>query len=184
MPQMNALSRLALVVAVAVAVVSPGCGYSLAGRGSFLPAYIRVVGIPPLENRTPILRIEQLMTEKIRAEFINRGKYEIVPISSGADAVVSGAIIGIATQPVGLTAQQQASRYLITVTMRVLFSDSRNGQVLWSNEALTFREEYDLKTRSNGQLDSAVLLEQEGPAMERLSTDLARSVVSSILEAF
>jgi hypothetical protein len=68
--------------------------------------------------------------------------------------------------------------------MRVLFTDTRNGQVLWANEALTFREEYDLKTRGNGQLDGAVLLEQEGPAVERLSTDLARAVVTAILEAF
>jgi hypothetical protein len=70
------------------------------------------------------------------------------------------------------------------VTMRVQFTDSRNGQVLWSNEALTFREEYDLKTAVNGQLEGAVVLEQEGPAFDRLATDLARTVVSAILEAF
>jgi hypothetical protein len=68
--------------------------------------------------------------------------------------------------------------------MRVQFTDSRNGQVLWSNEALTFREEYDLKTRNDAQAQGAVLLEQEGPAFDRLGTDLARSVVSAILEAF
>ncbi len=169
---------------VAAAITASGCGYALAGRGSFLPADIKVVGIPLLDNRTNVARVEQTMTEKIRKEFIDRGKYEIVYTTSGVDAVLSGAIIGIASQPVGLTEQQQASRYLFTVTMRVQFTDSRNGQVLWSNEALTFREEYDLKTRPNGQLDGAVLLEQEGPAFERLASDLARTVVTAILEAF
>jgi hypothetical protein len=131
-----------------------------------------------------LARVEQQMTEKIRTEFIDRGKYTIVPTTSGADAVLSGAITSIAFQEVGLTGQQLASRLLFIVTMRVQFTDSRTSQVLWSNEALTFREEYDLKTRSNGQVDGAVLLEQEGPAFERLATDLARTVVSAILEAF
>ncbi len=68
--------------------------------------------------------------------------------------------------------------------MRIQFTDTRNNQVLWSNEALTFRDQYDLRSRAGGQVDGAVLLEQEGPAFDRLATDLARSVVTSILEAF
>jgi hypothetical protein len=86
---------------------------------------------------------------------------------------------------VGINEAQTASRYSFTVTMRVQFTDTRNGQVIWSNDALTFREEYDLRTPSGtGQVDGAVLLEQEGPAFDRLGTDLARSVVTAILEAF
>ena len=34
--------------------VLPDCGYSLAGRGSFLPAYIRVIGVPTFVNRTTL----------------------------------------------------------------------------------------------------------------------------------
>ena len=180
---MKALSALALVV-VGTAVIS-GCGYALAGRGSFLPADIRVVGIPLLENRTPIQRIDQAITEKVRTEFLSRGKYEIRPSAGGADAVLSGAITGFVSQPVGLDQQlASASRYRFTVTMRVQFTDSRNGEVLWSNETLTFSEEYDVRTRGGTQLEGAVLIEQEGPAVDRLATDLARYVVSSILEAF
>lgn len=169
---------------LAAVVVSSNCGYSLAGRGSYLPADIKVVGVPLLENRTPYTRIEQKITAKIITEFINRGKYTIIPTAAGANAVLSGAITGLTSQAVGLTNQQLASRQLITVTMRLQFTDSRNGQVLWSNEILTFREEYDMQTTANGQVDGAVLLEQEGPAFDRLATDLARSVVSAILEAF
>jgi outer membrane lipopolysaccharide assembly protein LptE/RlpB len=177
---------LGVALIAALSHVLSGCGYALAGRGSFLPSDIRIMGIPLLENRTPVPRIDQIFTEKIRTEFIERGggKYEIRPTQSGAHAVLSGAITSITYNAVGLTEQQQASRYLFTVTMRVQLTDSRDGQVLWSNESLTFREEYDLRTRSNGQLDGAVLLEQEGPAMDRLGSDLARSVVTAILEAF
>ena len=57
---------------VALSQVLSGCGYALAGRGSFLPSDIRVVGIPLLENRTPVARLDQIFTEKIRTEFIER----------------------------------------------------------------------------------------------------------------
>ena len=173
--------RGAIVVALSLAM--SGCGYALAGRGSFLPADIRVVGIPLLENRTPIALLDQRITEKVRDEFIRRGKYQVDSSASGVDAVLSGAITNLAINEAGLD-QQRASRYEIIVTMRVQFTDTRTNQVLWSNEALTFRDQYDLRSRSGGQVDGTVLLEQEGPAFDRLATDLARSVVTSILEAF
>lgn len=178
---MTGIRGVAFVVALAVAL--PGCGYALAGRGSFLPADIRTVGVPLLENRTPIALLDQRITDKVRTEFINRGKYKILSTASGVDAVLSGAITNLAINEAGLD-QQRASRYEIIVTMRVQFTDTRNNEVLWSNEALTFRDQYDLKNRAGGQIDGAVLLEQEGPAFDRLASDLARSVVTSILEAF
>ena len=176
-------SILGLALIVALTTLTPGCGYALAGRGSFLPADIRVVGIPLLENRTTTPRLEQILTDKVRTEFINRGKYTIIPTTAGADAVLSGAIMSLRVEAVGLD-QQRASRYQFTVTMRVQFTDSRNSQTLWSNDVLTFREEYDLRNRGAGQVDGTVLLEQEGPATDRMATDLARTVVSAILEAF
>lgn len=179
---MKSILGLALIVMLAIA--APGCGYALAGRGSFLPANIRIVGVPLLENRTTMPRLDQIITQKIQTEFIRRGRFTPVPTASGADAVLSGTILGLSRDPVGVTNQQLASRYVFTVTMRVQFTDARDGQVLWSNESLVFREEYDLRSRNSNLLEGAVLLEQEGPAFDRMATDLARSVVSAILEAF
>ena len=171
-------------VAVLLIVCSSGCGYALAGRGSFLPDYIRTIGIPPIENATAFLRVEQVLTEKIRTEFIGRGNYTIVSTPAGAQAVLTGAITGFTAQPVGFTEQQLASRYLFTLTMRVAFTDARTSQVLWSNDALTFREEYELATRGSTALDGAGFLDQERGSVDRIATDVARSVVTSILEAF
>ena len=169
---------------VAVVSTSSGCGYSLAGRGSFLPSYIQTVGIPQLLNRTPFYDVEQILTEKVRAEFIGRGKYRITPDATGADAVLNGEVIGIWVQPVGFTDQQLASRYQFTLQMKVAFVDSRTGQELWANEALTFREEYELQTRGNTALEGAAFLDQERSAFDRIATDIARTVVTAILEAF
>jgi hypothetical protein len=167
-----------------LALASSSCGYALAGRGSFLPDYIRVVGIPQLQNLSSFFQVEQVLTEKIRTEFIGRGKYTVIPEAAGADAIVSGAVTSITVQPVGFTEQQLASRYLFTLTMRVQFVDARTTQVLWSNEALTFREEYELTTRSNQALTGEAFLSQERSSFDRIASDVARTVVTAILEAF
>jgi hypothetical protein len=116
-------------------------------------------------------------------EFIGRGKYSVRPDAEGADAVLSGQIVGISVQPVAVTEQQIASRYLFTVSMRVQFTDTRTNAVLWSNDSLVFREEYALATLS-GALEGASFLDQEGGSFDRIASDLARTVVTAILEAF
>jgi hypothetical protein len=150
----------------------PGCGYALAGRGSFLPAYIRTIGIPQLGNATTFFQLEQILTERIRQEFIGRGRYTVVPGSEGADAVLTATVTAITVTPVGFTEQQLASRYLFTMTLNATFTDVRTAQPLWTNSALTFREEYELQTRSKRN------------SLDRIATDAARTVATAILEAF
>ena len=178
------MRRAASLLALVFVLTAPGCGYSLAGRGSFLPDYIRVVGIPPLVNNSTFFQVEQILTEKIRTEFIGRGRYTVVPNAEGADAVVTGAVTSINVQPVGFTEQQLASRYLFILTMRVEFTDIRATKVLWANQSLTFREEYELTTRSNTALEGDTFLSQERNSFDRISDDVARTVVTAIVEAF
>ena len=163
------------------------CGYSLAGRGSFLPDYIRTIGIPLFVNRTPFLTAEQLFTEKVRVEFQSRGRYVVQPTEVGVDGVVRGQISGISAQAAGLSDAQLATRYRFTIVMGVRFEDVAQKKTLWENPALSFSDEYELQNRlsvDGAGAGAAAFLEQERAAMDRLSTDFARSLVSSILEAF
>jgi hypothetical protein len=171
------------VLFLVLALASSSCGYALAGRGSFLPDYIRVIGIPPIENRSTYQQVELVLTDKIRTEFIGRGKYTVVPETSGSDAVLTGEITGISAQPVGFNESQLASRYLFTMTMRAQLTDTRTNMVLWSNDALTFREESDLTTRST-TIEAGSFIDQERGSFDRIAGNVARSVVTSILEAF
>jgi hypothetical protein len=171
-------------VLVVIGCLVSGCGYALAGRGSFLPDTIRVVGIPPFENRSAFSQVEQILTEKVRTEFIGRGKYRVIPEATGADAVLAGELLAISVQPIGLNEQQLASRYLLTWTMKVTFTDAQTNEVLWSNDALTFRGEYELSTRGTTAIEGASFVDQERSSVERIATDVARTVVTSILEAF
>jgi hypothetical protein len=166
------------------AVATAACGYSLAGRGSFLPTYVQTIAIPLFLNRTPFVTIEQLFTEKVRVEFQSRGRYTVNPVEPGADGVVRGEIMGLTAVPVAFTDQQLATRYRFTVSVSVKFDDLKEGKTLWENPGLTFSDEYELANGQSIKLAGAAFLDQERVAMDRLSTDFARSVVQAILEAF
>ncbi len=169
---------------VALSLLSSACGYALAGRGSFLPAEVRIVGIPQLLNQSTFFNVEQILSEKLRTEFIGRGKFSVLPEAAGADAVLTGTVTGISVQPVGFTDQQLASRYLFTLTMRVAFTQTSTSTVLWSNDSLVFRETYDLTVRGTNAVDGATFIDQERASFDRIASDVARTVVTAIVEAF
>lgn len=172
-----------LTVVLAFALATSGCGYALAGRGSFLPAHVRVIGVPTFTNLTPYYELDQLFTEKVRAELIGRGRYKIVPDSTSVDAVLSGQITGVSIAPVSFTQEQQASRYVATVTANIELRDTMDNRVLWQNPSLTFREEFDA-TNVTSAADPNAFFGQGSNALQRLSTEFARTVISAILEAF
>jgi lipopolysaccharide assembly LptE-like protein len=173
---------LVLAVVLAALACAPGCGYALAGRGSFLPAYIQIIGIPQFGNVTPY-EVEQAFTAHVRSEFIGRGKYKILPETAGVDAVLTGEIQSLTITPASFTDQNQASRYFVTVVAKMEFRDLKTNNVLWENPSLVFREEYEA-TQGTDALDPNAFFGQEANALERITTEFARTVVSSILEAF
>lgn len=174
------LSMLALLV---LAVSNSGCGYTLAGHGTFLPAYIKRIGIPTFTNRSTVFNVEQNVTQKVRAEFIGRGKYTIVPDATGVDALLTGEVSSVTLTPAAFNTQQQATRYALTLTAKVEFKDMTTNKVLWQNPSMQYREEFDVSTSSN-TLDPTAFFGQNANAVDRMASEFARALVSAILEAF
>lgn len=184
MIRMLPLARRATSALVVVALLWPlsGCGYSLAGRGSFLPDYIKIIGVPIFTNDTTVFDIERLVTERVRSEFIGRGKYTVKPEREGVDGLLLGEISSITLSPSAFNSQNQATRYTLIVTAKIEFRDVQADKVLWSTPALQFREEYE-SAPADG-LDPSAFFGQNANALERLAQEFARSIVSAILEAF
>ncbi len=170
--------------AVAVGVGAASCGYALAGRGSFLPDYIRTLGIPMFGNTTAYPTIEQILTQKVREEFQASRRYDVIPAEAGADGIVRGEIQAVSTQPVGLNDAQLASRYRFTVVVKVAFEDVKQQKTLWENPALSFSEEYDLGSPTSTIQNFEAFAGANRAAFDRMATDFAKSMVSAILEAF
>jgi hypothetical protein len=160
-----------------------GCGYALAGRGSTLPINIKLIGVPLFTNRTTVFNLETTLTTKVRSEFIGRSKYTIVPEATGVDAVLTGEVTAVSIQPASINANQLASRYAITMVAKVELKDMKTNMVLWDNPGLVFRQEYEA-SGSASAVDPSAFFGQDTNALDRLSTEFAKSIVSAILEAF
>ena len=171
--------RAALLLAL---VVHTGCGYSLAGRGSFLPAYIKRIGIPQFVNSTAVFDLDRQVSERVRTEFIGRGKYEIVPDATGVDALLTGTISSVSLTPAAFNTSQQATRYTLTLTATVEFKDMRANKVLWTNPSMQYSEQFALDPTN--ALDTTTFLGQNVNARDRMIDEFARALVSAILEAF
>ena len=55
--------------------------------------------------------------------------------------------------------------------------------MLWENPSLVFRQEYEASSGANAA-DAAAFFGHETNALDRLSDEFARAIVSAILEAF
>ena len=176
--------RTVLVPAVVLAaMLSSSCGYTLAGRGSFLPPSIKTIGIPDFTNRTPYFEFGQTLSQRVRSEFIGRGRYKVLPQEGGVDAILRAQLNNVTLTPTGFNDLQQATRYVVSVSMSIQFVQASDGKVLWENPGQVLREEYQVA--SGGTLaDPETFFGQASNAVQRMATDFARSVVSAILEAF
>jgi len=174
---------LCVLCTLGVLCAETGCGYALAGRGTFLPSYIRSIGVPTFTNHTTVFNLETMLTQKVRSEFIGRGKYQILPEATGVDAVLIGEVTSVNIAPASFSSQQLATRYVLTMAAKIELRDLRENKVLWENPSLLFRQEYE-GTAGRSVADPAAYFQQDVTALERISTDFARSIVSAILEAF
>jgi hypothetical protein len=176
-----------------VAILFSGCGYHVAGTASRLPAGLKVIAVPTIENRTNRYRIEQLMTEAVVHEFLARTKYRIVPTEDNADAVLHGEISSFDATPVVFdttpgpnstpvpnvnATTTSATTMLISVHMKVWLEERETKRILYKNDNYLFREPYELST------DPTMFFDEQGPAMKRMSRDIASRLVADIVENF
>src|SRR5262249_2081431 len=111
------------------------------------------------------------------------GRYTVNPDAAGADAVLTATITSVTYAVTAFNANRLAQRYAVIVTANVEFKDVKENKVLWANPALTFRDEYGVTSNAAG-IDPASFFRSDANALDRLSRSFARSVVTSILEAF
>ena len=159
-----------------------GCGYALAGRGNALPESIRTIGVPDLENRSSVPDFDRALTDAVREEFQGKRGYTILPEAQGVDAVLIGTISSVTFPPAAFTADNQVSRSLIIVTASVEFREVATNRVIWANPSFQVRDEYQVSTSTTN--DPAAVLTQDVNARQRIARAFARSVVTSVFEAF
>ena len=176
-----AARRVAAVLLIAAAVVAGGCGYALVGRGTNLPEDVRRVYLEPLENRTQRSQVEQFLSQAIADELVTRQRLTLVSEAAGADAVLSGTVLGFGVTPVSFDAEGRATEYELSITARMVFrrtGTEGDAGVLWSSDRYLFRDSYEVPVSEIDYFD------QENIALEDVAENFAELVVSDLLEGF
>jgi len=173
-------ARLALSLALLLAALgAAGCGYHVAGHAANVPSEWKTIAVPAFKNDTTRYRIEQRFTQAVIREFITRTKYRVVQDEPSADAVLRGEVLSIDTTPVLFDANTgQVTTMLVTVHAKVQLVDNRTQKAVYQNDDMVFRDEYQISSDVNS------FFEEQDPALERMSRDLASHLVANVLEGF
>ncbi len=164
---------------IAAVIILSGCGYHVAGKAVLVPNDVKTIAIPAFKNLSHQYRIEQTVTAAIKQEFVERTKFQVASNPAGADAVLRGIISNVKKSVLTFDPQTgRATTLQIQVTAVVILEDLHTHKTIYSNSNYTFREEYQISPLN------PVLFEEDQPAIDRLSRDLARTLVTDILEDF
>lgn len=169
------------VLAAFALVLLSGCGYTLVGKGNFLPADAKTVHIPTFVNRTTRVELEQRVTRAVQEEMVARSGLKLHSAPEGADLIVNGTITSFGLNPVAFDEQGRTTQYQVVVRASIVLVDHRNedeDKVLWKNEEYYFTETYPVNPESGQTFD------QETRAISDIAVRFAESLVSSLLEGF
>jgi len=173
------MTRCTLAATSAVMLAAWGCGYHVAGRGDMLPKTIKTIAVPPFTNSTVRYRLTERLPAAITRDLLSRTHYQVVADPNEADAVLTGSVITYNAYPATLDPQTgRASTVQVYVHMQVMLRDRATGSVIYTRPDFEVRERYEIST------EPRAYLEESDAAMDRLSRDVARMVVSAILEKF
>ena len=163
----------------AALVAFTGCGYHVAGHTDLLPKTLHTIYVPAWANASVRFRLNDSLPQDIAREFIARTKYEIVTKPDNADAILTGTVLRYGANPAIFDpATSRASVVELEVAMAVKLTEKATGKTLWENGNLTFKQRYEISTTPTTYFD------ESNPALERLSREAARNIVSAILSNF
>jgi hypothetical protein len=167
-----------IAAVVAASGISGSCGYHVAGKTNLLPKTVQTIAIPAFTNVTTNYKITDLLSEAVTREFISRTKYHITADPTKADATLQGVVTQISTFPtVYDPVTFRAANVEIHVNVRVKLID-KSGKTLFERSGMDVRERYEVS------VDPKVYFDESEVALRRMSGDVAKTIVSAILENF
>ena len=167
------------VAIAAAALIATSCGYHVAGKASLLPAEVHTIAVLPFGNVSTQYKLSDYLGEAISRELLTRTRYTIVADPAKADAVLSGAVANLFSAATVLDPTTgRSTGAAVVVLLQVRLQDSKTGKMLFDRPSLEFRERYEIS------VDAKQYFDESQPALQRLSRDVGRTVVSAMLENF
>ncbi len=157
-----------------------GCGYHLVGTSSFLPEHLRVLYVVQFENLTNRADMDQRLDEAIVGEWVRRRRFTLTESAEAADLLMQGTITSLRVAPVTFDEQGRATEYQMTLTAKIQLLDATGKEpvVLWEDSAFSRRTSYDVDVSAVDYFDRQI------EAMDEVSQEFARALVTNVLEGF
>jgi hypothetical protein len=144
-----------------------------------LPKTIHTVSIPAFNNLTTRYKLTDQLPEAISREFLTRTRYRVVSDPNTADAVLRGTVVNYSAFPTIFDpANGRAAFAEIHVTLSVSLTERSTGKVLFNRPNFEVRETYQISP------DATQYFEESDPALKRAGQQVARSIISAVLENF
>ena len=191
------MSRSAVLSALGLAAITilSACGYHTGGRAELVPKSIRTIAIPAFTNGSTHYKLTDQLPRDIAREFRTRTRFKIEEDPSVADAVLNGTVNAVYAFPtVYDPVSGKATSLQVSVALSISLLERATGRVLYSNSSIVAKQSFDIaasnilgaqgSSASNNQISAHSYFDESSPAYDRLGRDVARQVVSGIVEDF
>ncbi len=166
-----------LILCITMMSCLQGCGYTLVGRGVFLPEHLRRINVPVFENRTTQYDLETIITYKVVERLNSYKGMEVVDLDK-ADGVLKGVITEYTLVPISYRSDGSVNEYRIQIRADIQLYDLVKKQVQFEQQGFIMNRDY----QAAENIDDRAMMERQG--WEEVAKDFAESLVSLILEGF
>ncbi len=161
------------------ALLLNACGYHVGGKAETIPKSIQTIAVVPFGNNTTHYQLTDKLPQAIARELVTRTRYEVVNDPKNSDAVLSGMVKQIYLAPVLIDPRSgKTTGTDVIVLLDVSLTERATGKALYFRSNLAVRSQYESSVNAQQYFD------ESSSAIDRLSQNLARSVVSGVLENF
>jgi outer membrane lipopolysaccharide assembly protein LptE/RlpB len=173
-------SRLPVLAALAVLLLLlSACGYHIGGQATILPKDVHTIAIAPWTNASIKYSLSNYLAASVSREFISRTRYHVVSDPSKADVTLYGSVANMTQGGSPLydntTGRTTGGQVAVWIQFKLV---DHTGKVLINKPSLEFHQPYEISVNPTQYFD------ESEAAMKRLSDDVAKTVVSAILEQF
>jgi hypothetical protein len=155
------------------------CGYHVGAQADLIPKTIQTIAIPAFTSASLRYRLLDVLPQEIGRELIAKTRFQLVADPSEADAVLRGNLNAAQVYPTifdPTSGKPTSVQALVAISLTL--SERATGRVLFARNNMAFRQNYSIA------VDPHQFFDESGPAFDRISHDLARDVVSAMVEAF
>lgn len=156
-----------------------GCGYRVSGHADTLPQTLKSIAIPAFSNITSRHQLSAKLPAALTREFLSRTRYQVVPDPNEADAILQGSVVSYNSYPTVFDpVTGRAAGVQVILILQLKLVDRVTGQALFQRDAYEARARYEIS------VDQVAYFDESSVAMDRMAAEVARMVVSSVLENF